>query len=209
MPLRPDPPASDSPARPLGPLRWSWHPHRRGEPAEPAARSWLAGQLGWASPDSLPLQRDARGRPHLLSAGIDCSWSHSGEGLLVVLARGVIVGADCERLHARPRALALARRFFTGPEHDWLAAQPAGETRDRAFLRLWCAKESVLKAHGHGLSFGLEKLRFAEHDGALRLIECDPALGEPAQWRLSEIAPEPGYLGALAWRPYENPGASL
>ncbi|QSX79276.1 4'-phosphopantetheinyl transferase family protein [Agrilutibacter solisilvae] len=202
MPLRPDPPVSTAPAPPalpVGPLRWSWHPHRRGEPAEPAARDWLAGQLGH-SPDTLPLQRDARGRPHLLSAGIDCSWSHSGEGLLVVLAQGVIVGADCERLHARPRALALARRFFTAPEHDWLAAQPAGEPRDRAFLRLWCAKESVLKAHGHGLSFGLERLRFEVQGERLRLIECDPELGDAAAWTLHELEPAAGYVAALAWR---------
>ena len=33
------------------------------------------------------------------------------------------------------------------------------------FFRLWCAKEAVLKAHGHGISFGLHKQRFAP-DGA-------------------------------------------
>lgn len=183
----------------LGPLRWRWQPHRRGEAAEPAARAWLAGQLGLAF-DALPLVRDPRGRPRLLAAGHDCSWSHSGEGLLVVLAQGVTVGADCERLHARPRALALAQRFFTRAEHDWLAAQAAGPARDRAFLRLWCAKESVLKAHGHGLAFGLDRLRFEAAGDGLRLAECDPALGRAGDWTLHEFAPADDYVAALAWR---------
>jgi 4'-phosphopantetheinyl transferase len=190
---------SDIPPQALGPLRWSWRTHARGEAAEPVARAWLAGEMGVA-PENLPLARDPRGRPRLLADGHDCSWSHSGEGLLVVLARGATVGVDCERLHARPRALALAQRFFTGPEHDWLAAQPAGDPRDRAFLRLWCAKESVLKAHGHGLSFGLERLRFEDAPGGLRMAACDPALGRPGAWSLHEFAPAPGYVAALAWR---------
>jgi 4'-phosphopantetheinyl transferase len=193
------PVAPPSPACALGPLRWRWQAHRRGDPAEPAARAWLADQLGLAG-EALPLVRDARGRPRLLTARHDCSWSHSGEGLLVVLAQGVTVGADCERLHARPRALALAQRFFTPAEHDWLATQPAGDARDRAFLRLWCAKESVLKAHGHGLSFGLERLRFESSDAGLRLVECDPALGPSRDWTLHEFSPAHGYVAALAWR---------
>jgi 4'-phosphopantetheinyl transferase len=184
----------------VGPVRWSWQPHVRGAAAEPVARAWLAGQLGVA-PADLPLTRDPRGRPRLQADGQDCSWSHSGEGLLVVLADGATVGADCERLHARPRALALAQRFFTGPEHDWLAGQAGDGARDLAFLRLWCAKEAVLKAHGHGLSFGLERLRFEERGQGLHLAECDPALGAAGDWQLHEFAPAPDYVAALAWRP--------
>jgi 4'-phosphopantetheinyl transferase len=84
-----------------------------------------------------------------------------------------------------------------------LALDPAfaaGDARDRAFLRLWCAKEAVLKAHGHGLSFGLEKLRFAESDGALALVECARGLGRAGDWSLREFVPAPEYVAALAWR---------
>ena len=72
--------------------------------------------------------------------------------------------------------------------------------RERAFLRLWCAKEAVLKAHGHGLAFGLHRLEFATTGGRLHLHACDRALGRPEHWSLEEIEPAPGYLGALAWR---------
>lgn len=184
-----------------GPVRWHWQPHAAGAPAEPLARAWLAAQLGIA-PTALALGRDGRGRPRLAPphGGHDCNWSHSGDGLLLAIGADVRVGIDLERIRPRPRAQALAERFFTAPEARWLAAQ-AGSERDHAFLRLWCAKEAVLKAHGHGLAFGLDRLRFDEQHGALRLVACDPALGAPGAWSLRGFEPAPGYLAALAWRP--------
>src|SRR3546814_11324671 len=65
-------------------------------------------------------------------------------------------GADLELLRPRPRALALAERFFVRSETGALLALPA-EAREAAFVRLWCAKEAVLKAHGRGLAFGDRK----------------------------------------------------
>ena len=109
------------------------------------------------------------------------------------------MGADLECVRPRPRALLLAQRYFTAQEARWLAACIDSE-RERAFLRLWCAKEAVLKAHGHGLSFGLHRLRFEPHENVLHLVVCDPALGTPAQWSLCEFEPAPGTLAALAWR---------
>lgn len=190
---------SEIPAR--VPLRWSWHAHAHGTPTDPVAKAWLAAALGVA-PAALNLGREPRGRPRLgpPQEGFDCSWSHSGDGLLIALGEGVQLGVDCERVRPRPRALELAQRFFTAPEHDWLASFAAGAVRDLAFLRLWCAKEAVLKAHGHGLSFGLEKLRFAEAGAALVLVECDAGLGAARDWSLHEFTPAPDYVAALAWR---------
>jgi 4'-phosphopantetheinyl transferase len=182
-------------------LRWSWHPHAHGTPTDPAAQAWLAAALGVA-PEMLNLGREPRGRPFLgpPHEDYDCSWSHSGEGLLIALGHGVQLGVDCERVRPRPRALDLARRFFTLPESEWLTGFAPGAARDHAFLRLWCAKEAVLKAHGHGLSFGLEKLRFAEAGEALVLVECDAGLGAAQDWSLHEFEPAAGYVAALAWR---------
>jgi 4'-phosphopantetheinyl transferase len=184
-----------------GLLRWSWRAHGHGTPTDPVAKAWLAESLG-VEPETLNLGREPRGRPRLgpPQAGFDCSWSHSGDGLLIALGDGVQLGVDCERVRPRPRALDLARRYFTWPEHEWLASFNAGMARDLAFLRLWCAKEAVLKAHGHGLSFGLEKLRFAEDGGTLALVECDAGLGAARDWSLHEFVPAPGYVAALAWR---------
>lgn len=187
-------------SRAAPPPRWAWLAHRPGAAAEPLARAWLATQLN-CPVERLPLSRDALGRPRLHPplAAYDTNWSHSGEGLLLALGRDVELGIDLERERPRPRALALAKRYFAAIEAAWLQAH-AGAGRDRAFLRLWCAKEAVLKAHGRGLGFGLDKLAFEDRDGALVLIACDPALGAPADWQLREFAPQPGYRAALAWR---------
>src|SRR5690606_42164064 len=128
-----------SPPQPLaiGPLRCAWTPHRHGTPAEALVRPWLAEALG-IPPATLPLRRDAHGRPRLgtPAAGVDVSWSHSGERLLVALGHGVQVGADLELLRPRPRALALAERFFVRSETEALLSLPAA-AREAAFVPLW------------------------------------------------------------------------
>ena len=169
--------------------------------AEQLARGWLGPQLG-CDPDALPIYRDDHGRPRLDApfGDRDISWSHSGEGLLVACAHGLVLGIDLERERPRPRAMELARRFFHAQEARWLDGLPDPAMRERAFLRLWCAKEAVLKAHGRGLAFGLHKLAFAEGEDGLRLVDCDPALGAPTDWQLREFTPHPGYRAALAWR---------
>lgn len=199
----PHPPAPDHAIAAPG-IRWAWRELRPGH-AEAIVRAWLHETLldanGTEPTRMVSLHRDQHGRPRLdpPSCGLDISWSHSGEGLLIALGRGVQLGIDLERLRPRPRALQLAQRFFTAAEADWLASHDDSE-RMPAFIRLWCAKEAVLKAHGRGLAFGLHKLEFGEHDGRLFLIACDCALGRPDEWQLREWTPQTGYHAALAWR---------
>lgn len=194
----------------IGPLQvwWSPHPARlSGEPtAAPLLESWFHLPTG-----TLPLRRDARGKPRLEGAlqHHDVSWSHSGDALLLATGPAVEVGADIERLRPRPRALELAARYFAPSETQALhaLAEPA---RTHAFLRLWCAKEAVLKAHGHGISFGLQRLAFAAigdgdlAGGPLQLVACDPQLGVPQDWTLHQWQPHPHYLAAVAWRDRPN-----
>lgn len=184
----------------LGPVRCAWQPYRHGDAAEPLVRDWLAGELGTRA-DTLAIHRTAHGRPCLDAphADWDASWSHSGEGLLMALAQGLRVGIDLEVRRPRPKAQVLANRFFAASEAAELAAM-AGDAREAAFVRLWCAKEAVLKAHGQGLSFGLHRLVFARHGDDWALVECDPALGTPADWTLRSFRPAPGYLATVAWR---------
>ena len=191
-------PDTHSPSLP-GQLHCTWRPHAHGTPAEPLVRAWIADLLGCA-PAELRLRRDARGRPRLEGppADADISWSHSGEGLLIAFGTGVDLGVDLERQRPRPRALELAQRFFHPAESAWLSAVSTPE-RDAAFLRLWCAKEAVVKAHGRGIAFGLHRFALAEDDGVLAMASGHAELGGP--WSLREWEPRPGYRAALAWRP--------
>lgn len=180
-------------------------------PAESVACAWLAKQ--WrVDVASLPMRRDSRCRPRLVAPmqDFDASWSHSGPHLLVAGGEGVRLGCDLERVRRRPNARAVARRYFHPDESTWLQGLADEDALATAFLRLWCAKEAVLKAHGHGLSFGLDRLRFVDA-GGLRLVDCDPALGRPGDWRLQELTPAPGFIAAIAWHPLPAPesGAAI
>ena len=195
----PDSAAPSAPSLPAG-VRYAWLPDRGDAVAEDVARRWLANELG-CEPVAVALIRDALGRPRLgaRQRQFDVNWSHSGSGLLIGLGEDLQIGVDVERVRPRPRALALALRFFASEESRWLAGLPAAE-QEIAFLRLWCAKEAVLKAHGRGLAFGLNRLAFAERDGALRLVHCERLLGRPDDWSVREFAPAAEYRAAIAWR---------
>lgn len=185
----------------VGPVRCAWRDYRRGQSAEALVRPWLADALGVDATD-MTLMRNPRGRPQLRVSGrpgLDANWSHSGDALLVALGEGVAVGVDIEWLRPRPQAMALAQRFFVTSEATALAKLPPAAA-EAAFVQLWCAKEAVLKAHGHGLSFGLDRLEFAAREDGWALVACDPALGVPGDWHLHAFAPLPGYLATVGWR---------
>lgn len=181
---------------------WQWLARDPLLTPEQQARDWLALRLR-CSPERVPLRRSAHGRPQLLAphAMDDTNWSHSGQGLLVAHARNAVVGIDLECERPRKQVLMLAQRYFHPDEATWLQTMTTEAGCQSAFIRLWCAKEAVLKAHGRGLAFGLDRLRFADADGLLQLIACDAALGDAKRWRLRELVPQTGYRAALAWYP--------
>lgn len=177
-------------------------PHAPRQRGEPAAREHLARVLG-QPPHALPITRDAQGRPHFIAPlhHLETGWSHSGDALLLALGEDIELGVDLERLRPRPRAMELARRFYHPDETAWLQSLGDDDARMLAFVRLWCAKEAVLKAHGQGISFGLHRFHVLLGDEGARLAACDPALGRAGDWRLHEWAPHPAYRAALAWHP--------
>lgn len=174
--------------------------HQPGARGEPGARQVLAPALGMA-PEQLPIQRSERGRPHLVAplAGHDVGWSHSGGHLLVALGQGMRLGVDLERIQPRPKMAEVIARFFHPAEVDWLLG--LDETaRQHWFFRVWCAKEALLKAHGHGISFGLHRFAFLAGGPGLVLAHSDLELGPVASWQLHEWAIADDFRAALAWQ---------
>ena len=161
--------------------------------AQDIASDWLRGIADVAAVDGL--HRDARGRPRLARG--DISWSHSHGRLLIAYGEHERIGVDAESRVRHANPLRIARRFFAAEEIAALEALD-GDERQLAFLRMWCAKEAVLKADGRGIAFGLEKLVFDAAGDGLRMLRCDPALGRIEDWRLQLIAPEPDYISVLA-----------
>ena len=65
-------------------------PHAPRQRGEPQARESLAHTLGFA-PETLPITRDAQGRPHFIAPlhHLETGWSHSGEALLLALGEDI------------------------------------------------------------------------------------------------------------------------
>lgn len=148
---------------------------------------------------SLRLETGEHGKPHLPNVHpLRFNWSHSGEFALMALARDVDPGVDIEQPREGVRTQELAERFFAPAEARALASL-SESARDASFLQLWSAKEAVLKALGHGLSFGLERIGFAYRDDAWLPDRFDPEAGAAPEWQMLSIRAAVGYVGALAW----------
>jgi 4'-phosphopantetheinyl transferase len=143
---------------------------------------------------SVRIERGEHGKPRVADARLEFNLSHAGTALLLAVSRRIALGIDLESIRRKTRpAVELARRFFTSAEARAVEALPPDRRQD-TFLRLWCAKEAALKAHGRGIGFGLDRFEFAlDAEGGVA-----PVAGNP--WRIVALAPSPEYVGTLAWR---------
>ncbi len=176
-----------------------WYLDYRPAQGRQPLRLTLAAYLG-IDADEVTLVEGEHGRPRLdpaHRASLDFNWSHSGEHALIAVARGISPGIDIERRRPQPRALPIARRFFGNDEADALAALPE-EARAAAFLEIWTAKEAILKAHGRGIGYGLQRLRILSTRAQLRLLRFDD--DDVDAWQLERLVIAPDLVGALAWR---------
>lgn len=156
-------------------------------------------RLAALSVDATGLHRDPLGRPRLPEGAGDIGWSHSAGRLLMAYTRHGLVGVDVEASGRATQAMAIARRYFAPDEADALARLDAS-SRQPAFLRMWCAKEAVLKAAGRGLAFGLDRVAFDVAQAQPRMTRCDPGLGRVDDWSVHQFAPEAGFIAVLARR---------
>ena len=114
-------------------------------------RELLADYTG-QPPSSFELIADDRGKPSCVN-GPAVSISHSGDIVACAVCDVGDIGIDLEFWSRSRDVEAIAQRFFSPAESDWLATQPADH-----FYRLWVLKEAWLKATGAGISGGLDKL---------------------------------------------------
>ncbi len=140
--------------------------------AESAARMFLAGrsavrEIGakytGKTPWGLELEAGEGGKPGFRDvADLHFNVSHSGGQVSVVFSRES-VGVDVERKERKGDFVGLARRFFHPEEGERVAAGGGG-----VFLKIWTAKEAMLKLGGRGIAGGVERARVGE-DGVCRL----------------------------------------
>ncbi len=160
-------------------------------------------------PRAIRLTRGRHGKPELAGAGggrLAFNLTHTGPWLLVAAAARGPLGVDLENTARRiGNPLALARRYFAAAEYEALAALSPDRYHDAA-LRLWAAKEAVVKWHGGGLASGLDRFTIdtgtAGRQGELAPLSVSRS---PADWpgipHLWPLVPGPGLYAVLAAPP--------
>jgi 4'-phosphopantetheinyl transferase len=118
----------------------------------------LLARYAGAAPRLLRFGMEAMGKPILIDPHreIRFNLSHSGGLVVYGVGRNRSVGVDLERVRPLPRAIALARRYFSDEEAEAVESESA-ESRDRTFLTFWVRRESGAKARGASVWRALER----------------------------------------------------
>ena len=159
------------------------------------ALRWILASWCSVPTDGLQFRNGKNGKPMLLvpSAPVDFNVSHSGDYVMIGVTSGTECGVDIEGVRPGMDEGLIAGRYFCRREVEWLSQADAG------FVRLWTAKEAVIKALGGGLTIPLCDF---DVTGVLegRTSTVTLATGDPVPrtlW-LSEIQAPPGYAAAVA-----------
>jgi len=146
------------------------------------------------SPEHLCFAFGAHGKPRLVDGGPCFNLAHSGDAVVLAVAEDE-VGVDVEELRPLSTMDRLARRICTPRELAELPDLGAG-ARSAALLRLWTAKEAVLKALGSGIRGSMRSIEVSlDANGKLRLLSLQ---GEPTSWTLLDAPPPDGTVAAVA-----------
>lgn len=168
-------------------------------------RGWLRMLLGLyleIDPANVAFIYESRGKPILCVPKITppfyFSLSHSDGLALFAGSRHAALGVDVERVRLVAEADQIAAKFFSPHETAVLNAIPEKQKME-AFFHCWTRKEAYLKATGEGIADALPRIEVSLAPGQpARLLRIDGDRSAASLWRLSELAPAPGFVGAVA-----------
>lgn len=170
-----------------------------------ACRGWLRTLLGrylQVAASAVTFMHGPEGKPALgyefHSADLRFNVAHSQGLAIAAFSRGREVGVDLEQVRPLQDAWKIVDQFFS-PREKALMAQLPPECQLEAFFHCWTRKEAVLKARGDGLSFPLDQVEVSLLPGdPARLVQVEDQPGESCRWRLLDLVPDEGFVGALA-----------
>jgi 4'-phosphopantetheinyl transferase len=123
--------------------------------------------------------------------------SHSGDRLLIAIAKGFDVGVDIEKINAELAFEPLAG-VFSRLERSALACI-RDDKRLEAFFKCWTSKEAYIKGIGKGLTVALEDFDVCvDPDRPAQLLR--PLDQGGSNWFLHRIDGDSGYVATLATR---------
>lgn len=114
----------------------------------------------------IKLGRTEKGKPFLENPGqenFSFNVSHHGDYAVLAASKDGLVGVDVMKYEVKssvPNFFHTMRRQFT--DSEWIQISKSAEESEqlKTFYRLWCLKESYVKALGTGIGYDLSKLNF-------------------------------------------------
>ena len=133
---------------------------------------------------SLEFVADKRGKPHLSGplGTLAFSMSHGGAAAAVAVASATMIGIDIESCDRHIRQEALLAVMAEQEQVDVAALAKAD--RGRQIMRLWTAREAMMKALGLGLAMPRSAITFALSDAGPVIAAVDASLGPARDWHL-------------------------
>lgn len=126
--------------------------------------------------------------------------SHSGNRLVLAVARHEFIGVDIERSDKQRRVAKISDRFFSGEEVKDLLALDGDQQLNR-FYELWTLKEAYIKACGLGLAIPLQQFSYSFPAVNKLAVSFDAVRGDDARdWQFWQIDLVSDYELALAAR---------
>lgn len=159
-------------------------------------------------PDEIELGFSPHGKPFVIApaaAARPFNVAHT-DGMVLFAARAdhaaatqrSSIGVDVERL-SRKTDTAIAERYFSAPEIEYVFDHADGDSRLHAFLKVWTLKEAFIKAVGTGLTMPLGDFAFSQLDDPRPSVQfLNPALDTGECWQFASFFPEPGFVAAVA-----------
>jgi 4'-phosphopantetheinyl transferase len=179
------------------------HHRRQWTAARGFLRAVLAGYLNRPASEIRFRYHDL-GKPALAddqnAGNLQFNLSHSAEGALLAVTRGLALGIDLELVRPMENMLSLAARYFAAREAQELE-RVAPAQQELAFFNCWTRKEAILKACGKGLSLPLDRFVVSFQPGEpARVLDVAGQPGEAERWLLHALTPWADYVGCVAYQ---------
>lgn len=123
-------------------------------------------------PAAIAFRHGAFGKPALAGHALHFNLSHSGNAMLLAVARHA-VGVDLEQSAGTPADLASLLELLCHADERVAMEALAPARRGQLFYQLWTRKEAYLKALGTGLSVDSRLVSFAPVDTGLWQVRHD------------------------------------
>lgn len=152
-------------------------------------RQLLANYVG-GLPCDISFGVVAMGKPILSKPndiGLKFNTTHSGNLVIIAVTKSRDVGVDAEKVRPVPRALKVAKRFYSDAEYQMLSRLPEGAL-DHAFLSIWVRREGTAKARGDSVWRGLASWKNGELEESAR------------DWTVRPLELGTGFVGVVVAR---------